>query len=43
MQAALKEPNSLSGFSREDRIHPVFTIVLYYGQEPWDGARTCTA
>ena len=29
----------LSGFSREDRIHPVFTIVLYYGKEPWDGAR----
>ena len=29
----------LSGFSREDRIRPVFTIVLYYGREPWDGAR----
>ena len=26
-------------FSRKDRLEPVFTIVIYYGSEPWDGAR----
>lgn len=29
----------LGGFGRRDRLHPVITIVLYYGKEPWDGAR----
>ena len=27
----------LSGLKRDDRIHPVITIVLYYGEEEWDG------
>ena len=28
----------ISGFSKEDRIIPVITIVLYYGERKWDGA-----
>lgn len=27
----------LSGFRREDRLHPVVTLCVYYGQTPWDG------
>lgn len=29
----------LGGFTREDRMKPVLTLVLYYGTEAWDGAR----
>lgn len=29
----------LSGFSKEDHLIPVFTIVLYFGTEEWDGPR----
>ena len=28
----------LSGLRREDRLIPVITLVLYFGQEQWDGA-----
>ena len=34
----LKEDEFLSGFSREDRLLPVITLVLYCGTAPWDGA-----
>jgi hypothetical protein len=27
----------LSGFHREDKLIPVVTLVVYFGQEPWDG------
>ncbi len=27
----------LSGFDKEDRILPVFTLVIYFGPERWDG------
>ena len=27
----------LSGISRTDRFHPIITLVLYYGESPWDG------
>ncbi|MDO4323038.1 MAG: Rpn family recombination-promoting nuclease/putative transposase [Lachnospiraceae bacterium] len=27
----------LSGLQRTDRLHPVVTLVVYYGEEPWDG------
>lgn len=27
----------LSRFSKEDRIHMTFTLILYYGEKPWDG------
>ena len=29
----------LSGFSKKDRLVPVITVVVYFGKEPWDGAR----
>ena len=29
----------LYGFRKSDRLHPVITIILYYGEEEWDGAR----
>ena len=29
----------LSGMRKEDRIHPVFTLVVYYGEKAWDGPR----
>ncbi len=29
-----------SGFTREDRLQPVITLVLYWKREPWDGAKT---
>lgn len=35
---ALKGKELLSGFRKEDRVLPIFTLVIYYGQEPWDGA-----
>ncbi|MBQ6807146.1 MAG: Rpn family recombination-promoting nuclease/putative transposase [Lachnospiraceae bacterium] len=28
----------LSGFCKEDKVIPVITIVLYFGEEKWDGA-----
>lgn len=27
----------LSGINKDDKFHPVITIVLYYGETPWDG------
>lgn len=35
----LKGSEFLSGFARTDKLVPVFTIVLYWGEEPWDGPR----
>lgn len=29
----------LSGISKEDKLKPISTIVLYYGMEPWDGPK----
>lgn len=29
----------LSGFSKSDRLKPVITIVIYYGQKDWDGPK----
>ena len=28
----------LSGFCKGDRLNPVITLVLYYGEELWDGS-----
>ena len=36
----LKGEEYLSGFGRSDRLAPILTLVLYFGQEPWDGPRT---
>ena len=30
----------LSGFTLEDKLHPVITAVLYLGNTPWKGARS---
>lgn len=30
----------LSKMKRFDKFHPVITIVMYYGEKTWDGART---
>ena len=27
----------ISGFSKDDKLRPVCTLVIYYGQEPWVG------
>lgn len=35
----LKGAEYLGGFAKSDQLRPVVTIVLYYGREPWDGAR----
>ncbi len=29
----------LGGFAKQDRLHPVLTICIYYGKKPYDGAR----
>lgn len=36
----LRGPEYVGGFSKNDRLHPVFTLVLYYGEKEWDGAKT---
>lgn len=33
----LKKDEYLSGFSREDRLTAIVSIVLYFGENPWDG------
>lgn len=35
----LRNAEFLGGFSKADRVHPVVTICIYYGKEPYDGAR----
>lgn len=36
----LKTPEELlSRFTKEDRLKPVVTLVVYYGAQPWDGAK----
>ena len=27
----------LSGMRKEDRLHPVISLTIYYGENPWDG------
>ncbi|MCU6745496.1 hypothetical protein OCV77_13545 [Suilimivivens aceti] len=36
---ALSMDETLSGILRSDRLHPVYTLCLYSGTEPWDGPR----
>lgn len=33
----LSSESFLSGINKNDRFHPIITIVLYYGESPWDG------
>lgn len=30
----------LSGLHKEDRLHPIITVVIYYDEKPWDGAQS---
>ena len=30
----------LSGCKKEDKLHPCYTIVIYFGEKKWDGPRT---
>lgn len=34
----LEEDEYLSGMKKTDRFTPVITVVVYYGEKPWDGA-----
>lgn len=36
----LKGAAYLSGISKEDRLIPVITLVIYWGCDPWSGAKT---
>lgn len=36
----LREDEFLSGFSKEDRLVPVVTITVYFGNKKWDGPRS---
>ena len=41
----IKEPNPTavefsSVFQKEDRLHPVITVVIYFSTDPWDGPRS---
>lgn len=35
---SLQRDEYLSGMKREDKFIPVITVVVYYGEKPWDGA-----
>lgn len=30
----------LSRMCREDKLHPIITLTVYYGEKPWDGPKT---
>ena len=30
----------LSGLHKEDRLHPIISIVIYYSEKPWDGPKS---
>lgn len=36
----LKGAEYISGFSAKDKVKPVFTLVLYYGKDPWLGPKS---
>ena len=36
----LRKEEYLSGFAKADKLIPSITIVLYFGEEEWDGPRT---
>lgn len=36
----LSSAEYVSGFSKTDRLYPVVTIVVYYGEKPWDGSKS---
>lgn len=38
-QKDLQGAEYISGFSASDRVSPIVTLVIYYGQEPWSAAK----
>ena len=36
----MEEDEFLSRMKKTDKLLPVITIVVYYGEKPWDGAKT---
>lgn len=38
LKQTLEDDELLSGMKRTDRLIPVITLVVYYGEHPWDGA-----
>ena len=38
-QKDLSDAEYVSGFSKSDRLIPVLTLVIYWGEDPWDGAK----
>lgn len=36
----LRDDEFLSGFAKTDRLYPVVTVVIYYGENPWDGPKS---
>lgn len=36
----LKGAEFVSGFAKDDKLLPTFTIVVYFGSKPWDGPRS---
>lgn len=35
----IKGAEFVSGFAKSDKVMPMITIVVYYGEDPWDGPR----
>ena len=38
-ETGLRSGEYLYGFRKSDRLHPMITIILYYGEKEWDGSR----
>lgn len=38
----LRNEEFLSHLKKDDRLQPVFTIIVYYGEKSWDGPKTLT-
>lgn len=36
-KAVMSKEEFLSGMKKEDRLHPIISIVIYYSEYPWDG------
>lgn len=37
---AMTKDEFLSGMRKEDRLHPIVSIIVYYGEQSWDGPVT---
>ena len=40
LERRLKKGEFLSGIKKTEKLMPCFTIVIYFGEEPWDGPRS---